>query len=90
MSSLDRKPGKSPGHELQPARIVLESGDEFTVAHHFIHKSAQWVCAYETEPDGGIDYRFSAATVAYIDTSDNAEQDVTPIEETDLLGVSPE
>lgn len=81
MRTLDTHPGKSPGYsDEKPARIVLTTGDEYEVAHHFLTEREQWVCAYETTRNGGIDYRFPAAAIAVIDTTTDSHDDSQDVE----------
>lgn len=72
MTTKDSRRVKHRDSETNPGRIVLRTGDVIDVAHHFLTEGNQWVCAYENSRDGGIDYRFSAAAVAYIDTREEA------------------
>jgi hypothetical protein len=72
MRSYSPNDGKTPGFDTEPARIVLESGEEFDVVHHNRNKSDTWVFAYAEQRDGGIDYWFPASSIQYIDTSTDA------------------
>lgn len=58
----------------KPARIVLDSGRTLDVAHHFRSEDG-WVCAYDEELDGGIDYRVPRERITVLDTSEETVGD---------------
>lgn len=68
------------GYDLQPARIVLQNGEEFDVAHHDRTANDQWVFAYVETRENGIDYRFPAESVLYIDTTSDDDGDSDAVE----------
>lgn len=78
MQQYDPQDGKTPGFEQNPARIVLKSGEKFDVVHHFIHKTGEWVCAYEDTREDGIDYRFPCESVLYIDMTSDGDDEACP------------
>lgn len=72
---------ESSGYESEPARIVLKNGETFDVAHYDRTESDRWVFAYVESRDGGIDYRFPASAVLYIDTSDGDGDEVERVDD---------
>lgn len=69
MSEYGTDSVKTPGSkDDKPARIVLKSGEEYAVAHHFISERETYVAAHDRTREGGIDYRFPMSSIEVIDT----------------------
>jgi len=72
MRTNDTHPDKT-GNRNKPARIELTNGDVYDVAHHFVSEREQYVAAYETTRDDGIDYRIPLSAIRVIDTTSDVE-----------------
>ena len=82
---------ESSGYDLQPARIVLQNGEEFDVVHHDRTENDRWVFAYVETRENGIDYRFPAESVLYIDTtSDDGDSDAAQFKQVEDVADAPD